>query len=300
MEAQQDALALGEARRAPRPPARRGRARSRPRRPRACTSAPQPSGPPVNGCSTSICSRGPPVRTRARQRLELRGGDALGRDPRGGGRGRAAVVGTCGRAHASGSCHGRALTPASRTSTPATHRARLPPMPFTRRRLIARAARVSGAAVAASAAPAAPRLARPRRRRSRSSRGRRCTLPDPPLRDADYLAVADEVVRRLDRTWHEEERAYSSGGARDRRDLQRRAADDPRGRRRARPRPGRRATTSARGCSPRACARRRRSSPAPRCPNPDRMFHTPGLGRRPRHARQPDGQGVRPEGGRGR
>jgi hypothetical protein len=84
-------------------------------------------------------------------------------------------------------------------------------MPFTRRRLISRAARVSGAAVAASAVPlplhaaarAADRVVEP---------WPPLRLPSPPLRDADYFALADDVVRRLDRTWVEEEQAYSAGG----------------------------------------------------------------------------------------
>src|SRR5215213_7941067 len=85
-------------------------------------------------------------------------------------------------------------------------------MPFTRRRLIARAARVSGAALAASALPSAAAVARPGSPTIEVPPWPPLELPDPPLRDADYLAVADEVVRRLDRTWIEEERAYSSGG----------------------------------------------------------------------------------------
>jgi hypothetical protein len=82
-------------------------------------------------------------------------------------------------------------------------------MPFTRRRLIARAARVSGAAMAASALPAVPALGQ---RTIEVAPWPPLRLPDPPLRDADYLALADEVVRRLDRTWRAEERAYSAGG----------------------------------------------------------------------------------------
>src|SRR5688572_1073226 len=85
-------------------------------------------------------------------------------------------------------------------------------MPYTRRRLLARAARVSGAAVAASALPPAAAFARPLGPTIEVAPWAALELPDPPLREADYLAVADEVVRRLDRTWVEEERAYSAGG----------------------------------------------------------------------------------------
>ena len=84
-------------------------------------------------------------------------------------------------------------------------------MPFTRRSLIARAGLLSGAAVVASAVPPAA-LARPRAPTAEIEPWPPLRLPDPPLRAADYLGVADEVVRRLDRTWVEEERAYSSGG----------------------------------------------------------------------------------------
>jgi hypothetical protein len=84
-------------------------------------------------------------------------------------------------------------------------------MPFTRRRLISRAARVSGAAVAASALPRAV-VPAARAADKEVAPWEPLRLPGPPLRDADYLAVADEVARRLDRTWHEEELAYSSGG----------------------------------------------------------------------------------------
>src|SRR5215218_6310706 len=85
-------------------------------------------------------------------------------------------------------------------------------MPFTRRRLIARAAQVSGAALAASALPPAAAVARPGSPTIEVPPWPPLVLPDPPLREADYLAVADDVVRRLDRTWIEEERTYSSGG----------------------------------------------------------------------------------------
>ena len=84
-------------------------------------------------------------------------------------------------------------------------------MPFTRRSLIARAAQVSGAAVVASAVPPAA-LARPHAPTIEVEPWPPLRLPDPPLRAADYLGVADEVVRRLNRTWVEEERVYSSGG----------------------------------------------------------------------------------------
>jgi hypothetical protein len=84
-------------------------------------------------------------------------------------------------------------------------------MPFTRRRLVTRAARVSGAFAAASALPGAPALAQPPRT-IEVAPWAPLKLPAPPLGDADYLAVADEVVRRLDRTWEDEERSYSAGG----------------------------------------------------------------------------------------
>ena len=85
-------------------------------------------------------------------------------------------------------------------------------MPYTRRRLLARAARVSGAAVAASALPPAAVLARPLSPTIEVAPWPPIKLPDPPLREADYFRVADEAVRRLDRTWVEDERAYSAGG----------------------------------------------------------------------------------------
>jgi len=84
-------------------------------------------------------------------------------------------------------------------------------MPFTRRRLVSRAARASGAFVAASALPVTPAFARPRQT-IRVEPWPPLRLPSPPLRDADYFALADEVVRRLDRTWEEENRTYTSGG----------------------------------------------------------------------------------------
>ena len=83
-------------------------------------------------------------------------------------------------------------------------------MPFTRRRLISRAARVSGAVVAASALPHGIPLARADT--IEVAPWPPLELPAPPLRDADYFAVADEVIRRLDRTWQEEARTYSAGG----------------------------------------------------------------------------------------
>ena len=84
-------------------------------------------------------------------------------------------------------------------------------MPFTRRRLVTRAARASGALVAASALPVAPALARPAQT-IKVEPWPVLRLPAPPLGDAEYFAVADEVVRRLDRTWEEENRTYSAGG----------------------------------------------------------------------------------------
>src|SRR5262245_13143775 len=85
-------------------------------------------------------------------------------------------------------------------------------MPLTRRTLLARAAQASGAAVAASALPGPGAPARPLGPTKKVESWPALQLPDPPLRAADYLAVADEVVRRLDRTWVEQERAYSAGG----------------------------------------------------------------------------------------
>ena len=83
-------------------------------------------------------------------------------------------------------------------------------MPFTRRRLISRAARVSGAAIAASALPRQLPLAGAQTIEVDSWPALK--LAPPPLRDADYFAVADEVVRRLDRTWDAEQLHYSAGG----------------------------------------------------------------------------------------
>jgi hypothetical protein len=85
-------------------------------------------------------------------------------------------------------------------------------MPLTRRTLLARAAQVSGAAVAASALPGPGPLARAAEPAKEVAPWTPLRLSDPPLRAPDYFAVADEVVRRLDRTWVEEERAYSAGG----------------------------------------------------------------------------------------
>ena len=81
-------------------------------------------------------------------------------------------------------------------------------MPFTRRRLITRAARVSGAAVAASALPVTARA----QQTIEVAPWPPLRLPDPPLGEPEYLALADEVVRRLDRTWRDDERSYSAGG----------------------------------------------------------------------------------------
>ena len=85
-------------------------------------------------------------------------------------------------------------------------------MPFTRRTLLARAAQASGAAVAVSALPGPVAIARPLAPTTVVEPWQPLKLPDPPLRAADYLGVADEVARRLDRTWKDDERAYSAGG----------------------------------------------------------------------------------------
>jgi len=85
-------------------------------------------------------------------------------------------------------------------------------MPLTRRTLLVRAAQASGAAVAASALPGPAALSRPLGPMKEVAPWAPLKLGDPPLRAADYLGVADEVVRRLDRTWVDEERAYSAGG----------------------------------------------------------------------------------------
>jgi hypothetical protein len=70
-------------------------------------------------------------------------------------------------------------------------------MPFTRRRLFSRAARVSGGLMMASAWPVTARAA---------------SVGDPPFTDGDYFALADDVMLRLERTWREDEEVYSSGG----------------------------------------------------------------------------------------
>jgi hypothetical protein len=83
-------------------------------------------------------------------------------------------------------------------------------MPFTRRRLISRAARVSGGLVVASAVGARLPIA---------ARAQDAAPPAPlppqlgpvPLRDGDYLALMDQVVRRLGRTWRDEDQSYGSG-----------------------------------------------------------------------------------------
>jgi hypothetical protein len=85
-------------------------------------------------------------------------------------------------------------------------------MSLTRRTLLARAAQASGAAVAASALPGPAAFARPLAPAKEVEPWPPLQLPAPPLRAPDYFRVADEAVRRLDRTWVEEERAYSSGG----------------------------------------------------------------------------------------
>ena len=57
--------------------------------------------------------------------------------------------------------------------------------------------------MAASAVPAWP---------LRAAAAATPTLGAPPLTDADYLALADDVLLRLERTWREDEEVYSSGG----------------------------------------------------------------------------------------
>ena len=170
-------------------------------------------------------------------------------------------------------------------------------MPFTRRSLIARAAQVSGAAVVASAVPPAA-LARPHAPTVEVE-------PWSAAAAARPAAARGRLPRRRRRGGPPPEPDVGRGGARlqlrrprDRRDLQRRAADDPRDRRRARPR--------------RAVAQRRARPPARRAPvrvaavllrrhaaEPGQDVPHAGLGRRRQHARQPDGQGVRPQGGGG-
>ena len=78
-------------------------------------------------------------------------------------------------------------------------------MPFTRRRLV----QASGALAVASALP---RTAWAAPAEIKVPPWPPLQLPEPPLTDADYFAVADEVVRRLDRTWEQDNRTYSSGG----------------------------------------------------------------------------------------
>ena len=78
-------------------------------------------------------------------------------------------------------------------------------MPFTRRRLIARTAQVSVAAAVL------PRLAYGAET-VKVDPWPTLHLPDRSLLDEDYFAVADEVVRRLDRTWRDDEAVYSGGG----------------------------------------------------------------------------------------
>jgi hypothetical protein len=81
-------------------------------------------------------------------------------------------------------------------------------LPFTRRRLLSRAARAGGAIAVASALPA--RL--PAARAAAPAAPVPIDLPGPPLATADYFALADDVLRRLERTWREDEQVYSSGG----------------------------------------------------------------------------------------
>src|SRR5690349_15537930 len=78
-------------------------------------------------------------------------------------------------------------------------------MPFTRRRLIASAAQVSAAAALL------PRVAYGAET-VKVDPWPTLHLPDRSLLDEDYFAVADEVVRRLDRTWRDDEAVYSGGG----------------------------------------------------------------------------------------
>ena len=142
-------------------------------------------------------------------------------------------------------------------------------MPFTRRRLLSTAARASGGLVAASALPVRLPVARTPVARAA------LRLPEPPLTGADYLAFADDIMRRLERTWREDEEVYSSGGRVI--DVIYNAAlltvhavaamhghDGPA-----------RNDVRARRLAARLCE----SPPffdGRRLPNPDRMFHTPG------------------------
>ena len=81
-------------------------------------------------------------------------------------------------------------------------------MPFTRRRLITRAARTSGGLVVASTLGHRALTAAP----ARAAVPPLTRLGAPPLRDADYLALAERAMRHLNRTWRRDEGAYSSGG----------------------------------------------------------------------------------------
>src|SRR3954453_8786510 len=96
----------------------------------------------------------------------------------------------------------------SRASTwtdPRTYHARPALMPFTRRRLITRAAAASAAAYVLPRAAVAGQTIK-------VDPWPRLELPDRSLRDEDYFALADEVVRRLNRTWRDDEGVYSGGG----------------------------------------------------------------------------------------
>ncbi len=134
-------------------------------------------------------ARAPRCCTRRGERLEVRGGDALRRDLR-----RAAgwsAWWSTWRAsfHLRGCWRLRCRSPAAASSP-------VPPALGSGRRRL-------------GAPPQRPGRRPPR---SRSRRGRRCSCPAPPLTDADYFAVADEVVRRLNRTWEQDARSYCSGG----------------------------------------------------------------------------------------
>ena len=86
-------------------------------------------------------------------------------------------------------------------------------MPYTRRRLLARAARVSGAAVAASALPPAAAFARPLQPDDRGRAVAAAEAARPAAARGGLPRTSPtRSVRRLDRTWVEEERAYSAGG----------------------------------------------------------------------------------------
>src|SRR3954451_20420351 len=77
-------------------------------------------------------------------------------------------------------------------------------MPFTRRRLISRAAALYAAGAALPRGAAAQTI--------KVDPWPRLELPHGSLRDEDYFALADEVVRRLNRTWRDDEGVYSGGG----------------------------------------------------------------------------------------